>query len=165
MWPDLASTKELAPVIDVLSAMITPAVLLLATGSLVMTTSNRSIRCVDRVRERAVELEEIGDKQDEQTDVKRQHLYRQLEINTRRARLLQKALSRLYLGVGFFVATSVSIGVVALLHVNVGYVPLVLGFIGAFLLFSASVYLILESRLAMTTTYAEMDYITRNYMR
>jgi hypothetical protein len=165
MWPDLASTRELASVIDVLSAMITPAVLLLATGSLVMTTSNRSIRCVDRVRERATELEELGDAHDEHTEVKRQHLYKQLEVNTRRARLLQKALSRLYLGVGFFVATSVSIGVVALLHVNVGYVPLVLGFIGAFLLFSASVYLILESRLALTTTYTEMDYITKNYMR
>lgn len=165
MWPDLASTRELASVIDVLSAMITPAVLLLATGSLVMTTSNRSMRCVDRVRERAAELEELGDKQDEHTDVKRQHLYKQLEVNTRRARLLQKALSRLYLAVGFFVGTSVSIGLVALLHVNVGYVPLVLGFVGAFLLFSASVYLILESRLALTTTYTEMDYISRNYMR
>ena len=166
MWPDLAQTRELSSVIDVLSAMITPAVLLLATGSLVMTTSNRSIRCVDRVRERAAELEALGEKpQDEHTDVKRQHLYKQLEINTRRARLLQKALSRLYLGVGFFVATSVSIGLVALLHVNVGFVPLVLGFIGAFLLFSASVYLILESRLALTTTYSEMDYISRYYMR
>ena len=166
MWPDLAETRQLSSVIDVLSAMITPAVLLLATGSLVMTTSNRSIRCVDRVRERAAELEALDEKpQDEHTDVKRQHLYKQLEINTRRARLLQKALSRLYLGVGFFVATSVSIGLVALLHVNVGFVPLVLGFIGAFLLFSASVYLILESRLALTTTYSEMDYITRNFMR
>jgi Protein of unknown function (DUF2721) len=165
MWPDLAQTRELASVIDVLSAMITPAVLLLATGSLVMTTSNRSMRCVDRVRERATELEELGDKQDEHTDVKRAHLYKQLEVNTRRARLLQKALSRLYLAVGFFVATSVGIGVVALLHVSVGYVPLVLGFFGAFLLFSASVYLILESRLALTTTYTEMDYISRNYMR
>ena len=165
MWPDLAQTRELPSVIAVLSAMITPAVLLLATGSLVMTTSNRSMRCVDRVRERAEELEELGDVQDEHTDVKRQHLYKQLEINTRRARLLQKALSRLYLAVGFFVGTSVSIGLVALLHVSVGYVPLVLGFIGAFLLFSASVYLILESRLALTTTYSEMDYISRNYMR
>lgn len=165
MWPDLTETRELASVIDVLSAMITPAVLLLATGSLVMTTSNRSMRCVDRVRERAAELEELGDKQDEHIDVKRQHLYKQLEVNTRRARLLQKALSRLYLAVGFFVATSVSIGVVALLRVNVGFVPLVIGFVGAFLLFSASVYLILESRLALTTTYTEMDYISRNYMR
>ena len=165
MWPDLGQTRELTSVISVLSAMITPAVLLLATGSLIMTTSNRSTRCVDRVRERAAELEELGDAQGEQIDVKRQHLYKQLEVNTRRARLLQKALSRLYLAIGAFVATSVSIGLVALLHVNVGFVPLVLGFIGAFLLFSASVYLILESRLALTTTYTEMDYISRNYMR
>ena len=165
MWPDFASTRELASVLDVLGAMITPAVLILASSSLLITTSSRSIRCVDRVRERATELEELGDAQGEHIDAKRQHLYRQLEINTRRARLLQKALSRLYLAVGFFVGTSVSIGLVALLHVNVGYVPLVLGFIGAFLLFSASVYLILESRLAMATTYAEMDYISRNFMR
>lgn len=165
MWPDLASTRELSSVIDVLSAMITPAVLLLATGSLIMTTSNRSIRCVDRVRERATELEALGDTRDEHTDAKRKHLYSQLEINTRRARLLQKALSRLYLAIGFFVATSMAIGLVALLHVNVGFVPLLIGFVGAFLLFSASVYLILESRLANATTYAEMDYISKHYMR
>jgi hypothetical protein len=165
MWPDLAQTRELSSVIDVLSAMITPAVLLLATGSMIMTTSSRSMRCVDRVRERAAELEALGETHDEHTDAKRAHLYTQLEVNTRRARLLQKALSRLYLAIGFFVATRVSIGVVALLHVNVGFVPLVIGFIGAFLLFSAAIYLILESRLALTTTYTEMDYISKHYMR
>lgn len=165
MWPDFASTRELSSVLDVLGAMITPAVLLLATGSLIMTTSNRSMRCVDRVRERAAELEELGDQQGEAIDLKRQHLYSQLEVNTRRARLLQKALSRLYLCIFFFVATSVAIGVVALVHVDIGFVPLLLGFIGAGLLFSASVYLIFESRLALQTTFTEMDYITRNFMR
>ena len=165
MWPDFTSTKDLSTVLSVLSAMITPAVLLLATGSLITTTSNRSIRCVDRVRERAAELEALGETQDEHTNAKRQHLYSQLEINTRRARLLQKALSRLYLAIGCFVATSVSIGVVALLHINVGFVPLLIGFVGAILLFSASVYLIFESRLANATTFAEMDYIGKHYMR
>lgn len=165
MWPDLTQTRELSSVIDVLSAMITPAVLLLATGSLVMTTSNRSMRCVDRVRERAAELEALGDTRDDHTDAKRKHLYHQLQINTRRARLLQTALSRLYMATGLFIATSVSIGVVALLHVNVGFVPLLIGFVGAFFLFSAAVYLILESRLALATTYAEMDYIGKHYMR
>ena len=165
MWPELASTRELSSVLDVLSAMITPAVLLLATGSLIMTTSNRSMRCVDRVRERASELENLGDQQGEKVDVKRRHLYAQLEVNTRRARLLQKALSRLYLCIFFFVATSVAIGVVALVHIDIGFVPLVLGFIGAGLLFAASIYLIFESRLAMQTTYTEMDYISRNFMR
>jgi hypothetical protein len=164
MWPDFSNTRELSDVLHVLSAMITPAVLILASGSLIMTTSSRSIRCVDRVRERAQELEELGTATDQITERRRHHLYQQLEINTRRARLLQRAMSRLYVGISFFIATSVSIGVVSLLNVNIGWVPLILGFVGAGLLFSASVYLIIESRLAMTTTYAEMDYIAKHYM-
>ncbi len=165
MWPDLTNTKELSEVLHVLSAMITPAVLILASSSLLITTSSRSIRCIDRVRERAAELEELGKTpRDPATEKHRRHLYDQLEINTRRARLLQRAMSRLYIGISFFIATSVSIGVVSLLSVDIGWIPLLLGFVGAGLLFSASVYLIIESRMAMTTTYAEMDYITRNYM-
>jgi len=164
MFPDLASTRDLGSVLDVLGAMITPAVLILASSSLLITTSSRSIRCIDRVRERAEELEKLGKATDEGTERQRQHLYSQLEINTRRARLLQKAMSRLYIGISFFIATSVAIGVVSLFHVDFGWIPLLLGFFGAGLLFAASVYLIFESRLAMTTTYAEMDYIDRNYM-
>lgn len=166
MWPDLASsTREIASVLDVLSAMITPAVLILASSSLLITTSSRSIRCVDRVRERAEELQALGKATDEGTETRRQHLYKQLEINTRRARLLQKAMGRLYLGIGFFIATSVAIGLVTLLHVAFAWIPLGLGFIGAGLLFSASIWLIFESRLALATTSEEMDYIDRNYMR
>lgn len=165
MWPDFATTRELKSVLDVLGAMITPAVLILASSSLLITTSSRSIRCVDRVRERAEELQALGKGQDEGTEKRRQHLFTQLEINTRRARLLQKAMGRLYLGISFFIATSVSVGVVALLHVDVGWVPMLLGFVGAFLLFSASIFLIFESRLALATTFEEMDYIDRNYMR
>jgi hypothetical protein len=165
MWPDLATTRDLSSVLGVLSAMITPAVLILASSSLLITTSSRSIRCIDRVRERAAELEGLGPDIDAGTEMRRHHLYEQLDVNTRRARLLQRAMARLYLGISFFIATSVSIGVVSLLRVDVGWIPLVLGFIGAGLLFSASIHLIIESRLAMATTYAEMDYISRNYMR
>ena len=165
MWPDFASTRELSSILDVLGAMITPAVLILASSSLLITTSSRSIRCVDRVRERAEELQALGKGTDEGTERRRSHVLKQLEINTRRARLLQKAMSRLYFAISFFIATSVSIGVVSLLHVDIGFVPMVLGFIGAGLLFSASVYLIFESRLALATTFEEMDYIDRNYMK
>lgn len=164
MWPDLGSTGELKSVLDILGAMITPAVLILASSSLLITTSSRSIRCVDRVRDRAEELQALGKGQDDGTEKRRQHLFKQLEINTRRARLLQKAMGRLYIGISFFIATSVSIGLVSLLHLNVGWIPMLLGFIGAILLFSASIYLIFESRLALATTFEEMDYIDRNYM-
>jgi len=165
MWPDFASTRELASVLDVLGAMITPAVLILASSSLLITTSSRSIRCIDRVRERAEELQALGKGTDEGTEKRRKHLYTQLEINTRRARLLQTAMGFLYIGISFFIATSVSIGIVALLHIVMGWIPLLLGFIGAGLLFSASLWLIFESRLAVTTTYEEMDYIAKNYIR
>jgi hypothetical protein len=165
MWPDFATTtRELASVLDVLGAMITPAVLILASSSLLITTSSRSIRCVDRVRERAEELQALGKATDTGTETRRQHLYRQLEINIRRARLLQKAMSRLYLAISFFIATSVAIGIISLLHVRFGWIPLLLGFVGAGLLFSASIWLIFESRLALATTGEEMDYIDRNYM-
>jgi hypothetical protein len=162
MWPDLANAREISDVLHVLSAMITPAVLILASSSLLITTSSRSIRCIDRIRERTMQIEALGTGGD---DTHRKHLYQQLEINIRRARLLQRAMSRLYLGISFFIATSVSIGVVSLLRVDIGWIPLILGFVGAGLLFSASVYLILESRLALATTYAEMDYISTYYRR
>jgi len=165
MWPDLASTRELSSVLDVLGAMITPAVLILASSSMLVTTSSRSIRCHDRVRERAEQLEALGKGTDEGTERLRNHLFAQLEINTRRARMLQKAMSRLYIGISFFIATSVAIGVVSLIHIDIGWVPLLLGFVGAGCLFAASVYLIFESRMAMMTTDSEMDYITKNYMQ
>ena len=164
MFPELADTAELSSVLGVLSAMITPAVLILASGSLIMTTSTRAIRCNDRVRERASELEALGKGTDVGTENIRQHLYTQLDINMRRARLLQKALARLYVGISFFIGTSVSIGIVSLVNVDVGWIPLLLGFFGAALLFAASVYLIIEVRLANATTVTEMDYISRTYM-
>ena len=161
--PDsLTAAPRTAPA--VLFPPVTPAVLILASSSLLITTSSRSIRCVDRVRERSEELQALGKGSDPGTQRRREHLQKQLDINIRRARLLQKAMSRLYFDISFFIATSVAIGVIELFHVNFAWVPLILGFIGAGLLLSASVFLLFESRLAMATTYEEMDYITRNYL-
>jgi hypothetical protein len=42
--------RELSAVLTVLSAMITPAVLILASGSLLLTTSQRLNRAIDRAR-------------------------------------------------------------------------------------------------------------------
>ncbi|HXG59080.1 MAG TPA: DUF2721 domain-containing protein [Thermoanaerobaculia bacterium] len=166
MFPDFVSAaplKELSSALGVLSAMITPAVLILASGSLILTTSNRLTRVVDRVREMLADLEAIADASDELSNEKRTLLFAQLERATLRARLLQRAMTRLYLGLAMFIATSVSIGVVALSS-RFAWMPLLLGFIGAGLLFWASIILIFESRLALATTYAEMDYIWRVHM-
>jgi hypothetical protein len=148
--------NSLTSTLSVLSAMITPAVLILASGSLCFTTSSRLIRAVDRVREILPIMETLGG----DADAKRAMLINQLSKTTLRARMLQHALSLLYSAIGMFVATSVSIGVIALLSVSVAWIPLLLGFVGAGLLFSASILLIVESRIAIRALYAEMDYIT-----
>lgn len=57
--------------ITVLTAMITPAVLISACGSRILSTSSRLGRVVDRVRALSEKLEEISRK-DQQTDLTRE---------------------------------------------------------------------------------------------
>lgn len=153
------SLTDLQSVLGVLSAMITPAVLILSCGSLILTTSTRLTRVVDRVREMLADVETLRSAGDEVSNEKRLMYLTQLDRSAKRARLLQRTLARLYIALATFVATSVAIGIVALLGLmTYAWIALVFGFIGAGLLFSASVLLIFESRLALATTYEEMDF-------
>src|SRR3954468_6934566 len=144
--------------------MITPAVLIMACGSLVMTTSSRLIRCVDRVRGFTVEIEALDSVHTGDQSRYEMLLY-MLERTAERARILQRALSRLYAGIGTFVATSVAIGVFALLDIRQAWLPLILGFVGAGMLFSASIMLIFESRIAIEITHKEMDFVLKKHAR
>lgn len=150
--PTLTST------VNVLSTMITPAVLIMACGSLILTTSTRLIRAVDRVREMEPEIEKLTAAGDQRAAGKREMIMVQLDRALTRARMLQRALALLYGALAFFVGTSVALGLSALSNLA-AWIPLVLGLIGAGLLFSASVMLIFESRIALAATYAETDYI------
>jgi Protein of unknown function (DUF2721) len=138
--------------------MITPAVMILATSSLILTTTNRLVRIVDRVREMLPEFEKLAHAE-RPDDRKLALLFEDLGRATTRARSGQQALAQLYLALGAFLATSITLGIVTFARVNVGWVPLLFGAIGVALLFSASVLLIFESRIALASAYAEMDYI------
>ncbi|MBV9495815.1 MAG: DUF2721 domain-containing protein [Acidobacteria bacterium] len=151
-----SSIANLDSVLGVLSAMITPAVLILACGSLILTTSTRLTRVIDRVREMLMDLEQSVN--DAASHDKRQLYLRQLDRSAQRARMLQKVLARFYAALAMFVTTSVAIGIVALLGLTFAWVALVFGFIGSGLMFSASILLIWESRLALAGTYEEMDF-------
>jgi len=54
------SLPSLDSTLGVLSAMVTPAVMILATSSLILTTTNRLVRIVDRVREMLPEFETLA---------------------------------------------------------------------------------------------------------
>src|SRR5712691_243836 len=117
-------------VLSIFTAMLTPAVLILATGSLLLTTSNRATRVIDRIREMMSEVERLVGVEDAVADEKRTLLFAQIQRSTLRARFLQRALSLLYLALGMFVVTSISIGVLTLTALNLGWLLLILGFLG-----------------------------------
>lgn len=109
--------------------MITPAVMILATSSLILTTTNRLVRIIDRIREILPEFEQLV--QSEQPDLtKRELLFNDLGRATIRARVGQRALAQLYLGLGAFLATSITLGVVSFARLNAGWVPLLFGAVG-----------------------------------
>src|SRR5437588_2432824 len=159
-----ALTSSLA----VLTAMITPAVLISASGTMILSTSTRLGSVVDRVRALSDRLRSLTseEKPEEFFEEESAMLYDQLDWLTSRSRLLQRALTTFYLAVGVFVATSVAIGVVAFFERARGaWVPVVMGLIGATFLFYGSMLLVFEARLALSTTHAEMDFIWRTSKR
>jgi threonine/homoserine/homoserine lactone efflux protein len=146
--------------ISVLSAMITPAVLISACGSLILATSDRLSKAVMRTREIASALiPRANDQRSEGREEERRMLFTQLDFATTRSRLLQRALSRLYAALGFFVGTSVTIGLVAVTSSAFTLIPVALGLYGAALLLYAAFLLIKESRFALAAVNEEMDFM------
>ena len=155
---------SMSSAITVLTAMITPAVLISACGSMILSTSIRLGRVVDRVRALSDRLEKFKDEGgDKAAASERQVLiFEQLDKLTSRARILQRSMVAFYLGLGMFVATSVAIGLVAIVgKLRYNIVPVIFGIVGACMLFYGSMLLIFEARLALSTIHAEMDFIWR----
>ena len=160
--------------IAVLTAMITPAVLISASGTMILSTSTRLGRVVDRVRELSDRLRRLASEEVavEFFEEERAMLYDQLDKLTSRSRLLQRALTVFYLAVGVFVASSVAIGAVAFFSTRGlmtgsrgAWAPVIMGIFGTLFLFYGSMLLIFEARLALQATHAEMDFIWRTTRR
>jgi hypothetical protein len=158
--------EALSSAVAVLTAMITPAVLISACGALILSTSTRLGRVVDRVRMLIERFEETMKAQEEDGEgvemfeERRSFIFNQLDKLTTRTRLLQRSMRVFYLALGVFVATSVAIGLVAAAgHPSYAWFPVVLGLSGACGLFYGSVLLIRESFLAQEALNAEMDFI------
>ena len=152
------------PTLSDLSAMITPVVLILAAGQLILTTSQRLARSVERARKLSEQFEELASKKEQnETTVKKELLYKLLLRAANRSRKLQQVMSLLYVALSVFVATSVSIGLLESLGLLASWIPVVLGLCGAGCLFYASILLISETRIALGAIDIEMDYLVKNY--
>jgi hypothetical protein len=148
--------------IEFLTAMITPALLISATGSLVLSTSTRLGRVVDRVRGLEIRLGELiyaEHKNEVPLYEKRvEVIVDLLDKVTSRSRILQRAMGAFYYGLGLFVLTSVSIAVVGLFNVY-RWLPILFGIVGIAFLFYGSLLMLRETRMATATVNAEMDFV------
>ena len=153
--------NALSITIEFLTAMITPALLISATGSLVLSTSTRLGRVIDRVRELRHQLEEMITMEEKEKvplfDKRVEVTFDLLDRVTTRARILQKALQALYYGLGFFVLTSITIGIVGFWG-QYRLIPIPIGIIGILFVFYSSLQMLRETRLATTAINTEMDF-------
>ncbi len=147
--------------IEFLTAMVTPTLLISATGSLVLSTSTRLGRVVDRVRVLEDRLNELITTKDKSTiplyDKRVETVVKLLDKVTSRARILQRAMGTFYYGLGFFILTSVTIALAAF-DSTYRWVPIPVGIIGIMFLFFGSILMLRETRMATAAVNAEMDF-------
>ncbi|MCC6328728.1 MAG: DUF2721 domain-containing protein [Acidobacteria bacterium] len=147
--------------IEFLTAMVTPTLLISATGSLVLSTSTRLGRVVDRARDlerRLGEMIYVEDKSEVPLYEKRvEVIVDLLDKVTSRSRLLQRAMATFYYGLGMFILTSVTIAIAGLFNIY-RWLPVPIGVIGILFLLYGSMLMLKETWMATATIKAEMDF-------
>src|SRR5262245_14980806 len=127
-------------IFEVLSAMITPSVLISASGLLVLSTSNRLSRVVDRVRVLAAQVKQLElDKE----KLEMSFITDQLQILSKRAILLRSALTSLYIAITLFISTSILLAIVSVFLLPIGWLAIVTALVASLILLYGSILLIL----------------------
>jgi hypothetical protein len=147
----------------VLTAMITPAVLISACGALIFSTSTRLGRVIDRVRALSERFQQLASspEKDELFDERRALIFSQLDRQSARARLIQRSMTAFYAALGVFVASSVAIAIASAAARNFTWIAVVLGLLGSLFMLYGSMLLIVESRMALSAIISEMDFVAK----
>ena len=139
-----------APHYQVLTSLLAPALLMAATGSLLVSANNRLARVVDRLRW-------LVARRASQPDHLHADLDRQIDRHRRRSRYVLHACVLLYSAVGAFVGTSLGLAVDAFSGFRLPVLPTMLAIAGVLCLLVACLYLGLEVSLAVRGFDEELD--------
>jgi Protein of unknown function (DUF2721) len=145
-----------------LSAMITPAILMTSNASLIISTSNRMSRVVDRIRVLNDKDDELcrGDSKLDFVAERRAHVADQLAMLEKRSNRVRLALSMLYLSLGSFVGTSLTLAIDTLIgnkHLT-SALATTLSVVGVTLMLAATVNLFREAMAALASTRQEIRF-------
>lgn len=144
----------------ILTSMITPAVLISACGTLIFSTSARLGRIFDRVNVMKGEVEDIVEGTISYPAERMEHLRGQIQLQRRRATLIQKAMAALYTATALFIAASLAIAVnVAYGNAGTAWIPTLIALSGGLFLFAASALLLYESRFNLRFVNRSIEFI------
>lgn len=146
------------PAVMIISAMIAPAIFILAVGNLLSSVLTRLTRVIDRSRfvmDRIKALDAAGSS--DEANVLRQELvnYR------RRQRLIYATIFAYHAALACFSLSSLSVAVVVLLRDQLAVIPTAFAIIGVLLVFGGSTALFQETRLATGILNREIDRALR----
>lgn len=133
----------------ILTSMLAPALLMAATGSLLVSANARLARVVDRLRSLILAWEQDAPDRDDRE--------RQIKRHRRRAHLVLRACQLLYAGLGAFVGTSLTLAADAFLGFRLGALPTALAVVGVTFLFAASLMMGIEVGLSVRSFDEELD--------
>ena len=136
----------------ILTAMLAPALLMAATGSLLISANNRLARVVDRLR-----LLVLGEGEpDGEAPPLAEHETQIIE-HRRRAALVLRACWMLYVALGCFIGTSLALAASALFATQVGVVATLLAIVGMACLLGAAIAMGREVSMAVRSLDGELD--------
>ena len=152
-----------------LSAMITPAIFMTANGSLIISTSNRMARVVDRIRVLNDRGDELcrGDSNLDFVAERQAHVVDQLARLEWRSDRVRFALMMLYLAFALFVGTSLTLAVDTLFGNRslMAAMATALSVAGVGLLLIASLNLVREALAALRSNRLEIQFYRQLQVR
>lgn len=134
----------------ILSSMLAPALLMAATGSLLISGNNRLARVVDRLRSVLAQWEVTAPDD-------RAGLEVQIRRHRARATHVMRACVMLYVSLGCFVGTSLALAADAFSGFQMGLAPTLLAIAGVLSMLAASLFMGLEVVMAVRNFDAELD--------
>ena len=156
-----------APTYATLSAMITPAIFLTANGSLIISTSNRMSRVVDRIRV----LNDLGDSLCrggtglDFAPERLTHVQDQLNRLVARGDRIRYALTALYLAFGAFAGTSLTLAIDVWTGNLLVALPTLLAVLGVVLMLFACVNMVREAFQALRSNRLEIGFFRELHAR
>lgn len=143
------------PSLQVVTGMITPAILILAAGSLVTSTLVRIGRIVDNIRAlitRGMEMRRKGN------DTAVRVIDEQLNLLLRRADLARRALVFYYVAISVFLLSSLLIALSVLFHGPLTWLGPAMVMVGGVFLLAGSAALVIEVNISSGATRQEVQW-------